>query len=204
MHTLLQDLRYALRQLIHSPGFALAAVISLALGIGATAAVFSVVYAVLMNPYPYAAPDRMAHMRITDKTGQQLYFGLTGQQWQVLRHSPAVEDAFMTDQWSLTVTGHDLPEDVNGDYATSNTFQFLGVPTVLGRGLLPSDAVGKTLQLVHKNSTIVGVAASRFTWNDADVYLPLKVTMDPVPAYETELRLKPGVSHAAAAAALTT
>ena len=230
MHPLLQDLRYALRQLIHSPGFALAAVISLALGIGATAAVFSVVYAVLMNPYPYAAPDRMAHMRITGKTGQQLYFGLTGQQWQVLRHSPAVEDAFMTDQWNLTVTGHDLPEDVNGDYATSNTFQFLGVPTVLGRGLLPSDAedghdpqpvavlsyqfwrrhfagnpdvVGKTLQLVHKNYTIVGVAASRFTWNDADVYLPLKVTQNPVPAYETELRLKPGVSHAAAAAALT-
>jgi putative ABC transport system permease protein len=230
MHTLLQDLRYSVRQLIHSPGFALAAVVSLALGIGATAAVFSVVYAVLMNPYPYASPDRMAHMRITDKTGQQLYFGLTGQQWQVLRHSPAVEDAFMTDQWNLTVTGHDLPEDVNGDYATSNTFQFLGVPTVLGRGLLPSDAVdghdpqpvavlsyqfwrrhfagnpdvvGKTLQLVHKNYTIVGVAASRFTWNDADVYLPLKVTQDPVHSYETELRLKPGVSHAAAAAALT-
>jgi predicted permease len=230
MHTLLQDLRYSVRQLIHSPGFALAAVVSLALGIGATAAVFSVVYAVLMDPYPYAAPDRMVHMRITDKSGQQLDFGLTGQQWQVLRHSPAVEDAFMTDQWSLTVTGHDLPEDVNGDYATSNTFQFLGVPTVLGRGLLPSDAVdghdpqpvavlsyqfwrrhfagnpdvvGKTLQLVHKNYTIVGVAASRFTWNDADVYLPLKVTQNPELAYETELRLKPGVSHAAAAAALT-
>lgn len=230
MHTLLQDLRYALRQLIHSPGFALAAVVSLALGIGATAAIFSVVYAVLMNPYPYQAPDRMVHMRITDKTGQERYFGLTGQQWQVIRHSPAVEDAFMTDQWNLTVTGRDLPEDVNGAYATSNTFEFLGVPTVLGRGLLPSDAVdghdpqpvavlsykfwqrhfsgnpdviGKTLQLVHKDYTIVGVAASRFTWNDADVYLPLKVTTDPLRAYQTELRLKPGVSHAAAAAALT-
>jgi predicted permease len=65
------------------------------------------------------------------------------------------------------------------------------------------DVVGKTLQLVHKNYTIVGVAASRFTWNDADVYLPLKVTQNPELAYETELRLKPGVSHAAAAAALT-
>ncbi len=229
MHTLLQDLRYALRQLIHSPGFALAAIVSLALGIGATAAVFSVVWAVLMNPYPYAAPNRMAHMKIKDKDGQDRYFGLTGQQWQVIRHSPAVEDAFMTDQWNLTVTGHDLPEDVQGAYATSNTFQFLGVPPVLGRGLLPSDAidghdpqpvavlsykfwqrhfngnpdvVGKTMQLVHKNYTIVGIAAPRFTWNDAEVYLPLKVTQDPVPSYLTELRLKPGVSHAAAAAAL--
>ncbi|MGB9414745.1 MAG: ABC transporter permease, partial [Acidobacteriaceae bacterium] len=230
MHTLLQDLRYSVRQLVHSPGFALAAVVSLALGIGATAAVFSVVYAVLMNPYPYASPDRMAHMKLRDKDGQDRYFGLTGQQWQVIRHSPAVEDAFMTDGWSLTVTGHDLPEDVQGVYATSNTFQFLGVPTVLGRGLLPSDAidghdpqpvavlsykfwqrhfngnsdvVGKTIQLVHKSYTIVGVAAPRFTWNDAEVYLPLKVTQDPVPSYLTELRLKPGVSHAAAAAALT-
>ena len=230
MHTLLQDLRYSLRQLIHSPGFALAAIVSLALGISATVAVFSVVWAVLMNPYPYASPDRMVHMKLRDKDGQEQYFGLTGQQWQVIRHSPAVEDAFMTDSWNLTVTGHDLPEDVQGVYATSNTFDFLGVPPLLGRGLLPSDAidghdpqpvavlsykfwqrhfngnpdvVGKTIQLVHKNYTIVGVAPPRFTWNDAEVYLPLKVTQDPVPSYLTELRLKPGVSHAAAIAALT-
>ncbi len=230
MHTLLQDLRYSMRQLVHSPGFALAAVVSLALGIGATVAVFSVVWAVLMNPYPYAAPDRMVHMRLTDKTGQERYFGLTGQQWQVIRHSPVVEDAFMTDQWKLTVTGHDLPEDVQGDYVTSNMFEFLGVPPILGRGLLPSDAVdghdpqpvavlsynfwqrhfngnsdviGKTIQLVHKSYTIVGVVGPRFTWNDADVYLPLKVTQDPVRSYETELRLKPGVGLSGAAAALT-
>ena len=92
MHTLLQDLRYSLRQLIHSPGFALAAIVSLALGIGATAAVFSVVWAVLMNPYPYASPDRMVHMKLRDKSGQEQYFGLTGQQWredsQVLPHVP--------------------------------------------------------------------------------------------------------------------
>lgn len=230
MHTLFQDLRYALRQLRHSPGFAFSAVISLALGIGATVAVFSVVWAVLMNPYPYAAPDRMVHMRLTEKDGQNRYFGLTGSQWQVIRHSSAVEDAFMTDQWNLTVTGRDLPEDVNADYVSSNTFQFLGVPPMLGRGLLPSDApdghdpqpvavlsykfwrrhfsgnpevVGKTLQLVRKNYIIVGVAAPRFTWNDADVYLPLKITADPMRAYQTELRLKPGVSLTAGEAALT-
>ena len=230
MHTLLQDLRYALRQLIHSPGFALAAVVSLALGIGATAAVFSVVWAVLMNPYPYHAPDRMAHMRLRDKDGQERGANLTGEQWQVIKKSPVVEDAFMTDDWNLTITGHDLPEDVNASYMTSNTFQFLGVPPILGRGLLPSDAVdghdpqpvvvlsykfwqrhfggnpeviGKTLQLVRKDYTIVGVAAPRFTWDDGDVYLPLKITMDPVRASYTGLRLKPGVSHAAANAALT-
>jgi predicted permease len=230
MHTLLQDLRYALRQLRHSPGFAFAAVISLALGIGATVAVFSVVWAVLMNPYPYRGADRMAHMRLVDKSGQDRFIGLTAQQWQIIRRAAPVEDAFISDQWNLTVTGHDLPEDVQGDYVTSNMFQFMGVPPTLGRGLLPSDAVdghdpqpavvlgykfwqrhfggdtgvlGKTLQLVRKNYTIVGVAAPRFTWDDGDVYLPLKVTQDPVRAYYVGLRLKPGVTHAAAAAALT-
>jgi len=230
MHTLLQDLRYAVRQLRHSPGFAFAAVISLALGIGATVAVFSVVWAVLMNPYPYRAADRMAHMRLVDKSGQDRFIGLTTQQWQIIRRAAPVEDAFISDQWNLTVTGHDLPEDVQGDYVTSNMFQFMGVPPTLGRGLLPSDAVdghdpqpvvvlgykfwqrhfggdtgvlGKTLQLVRKNYTIVGVAAPRFTWDDGDVYLPLKVTQDPVRAYYVGLRLKPSVTHAAAAAALT-
>ena len=58
------NLRFTFRQLRKNPGFALTAIISLALGIGATTAVFSVVYAILMNPYPYASPDRMVHMRV--------------------------------------------------------------------------------------------------------------------------------------------
>jgi putative ABC transport system permease protein len=230
MQVLFQDFRYSFRQLIKSPGFALTAVLSLALGIGATTAVFSVVWAVLMNPYPYAAPDRMAHMRLLDNAGHQRGFGLTAAQWQVIRKSPVVEDAFISDDWNLTVTGHDLPEDVNGVYMTSNTFNFLGVPPALGRGLIPSDAVdgqdpqpvavlsykfwqrhfngdpavvGQTLQLVRKNYTVVGVAAPRFTWDDGDVYLPLKVTQDPVRAYYVGLRLKPGVTHAMANSALT-
>ena len=230
MRTLFQDFRYSLRQLIKAPGFTLTAVLSLALGIGATTAVFSVVYAVLMNPYPYAAPDRMVHMRIKDAAGQERGFGLTAAQWQVIRKSPAIEDAFISDDWNLTVTGHDLPEDVNGVYLTSNAFQYFGVPPALGRGLVSSDAIdgqdpqpvvvlsyqfwqrhfasdpavlGQTLQLVRKNYTIVGVAASRFTWDDGDVYLPLKVTQDPVRAFYVGMRLKPGVTHKQADSALT-
>jgi predicted permease len=229
MHTLLQDFRFSLRQLFKSPGFALTAVISLALGIGATTAVFSVVYAILMNPYPYAASDRMVHMRLQDKSGQPQGFGLTGSQWQQIRKSPVVEDAFMEDDWNLTVTGRDLPEDVQAVYLSSNGFTFLGVPPALGRGLIPSDAIdgqdpqpvavlsykfwqrhfnadpsvlGQTLQLVRKNYTIVGVAAPRFTWGDGDVYLPLKVTQDPVKAFYVGTRLKPGITHEAASAAL--
>ena len=67
MQTVFQDLRYALRQIIKSPGFTLTAVISLALGIGATTAVFSVVYAALINPYPYPAADRIVRLTIESK-----------------------------------------------------------------------------------------------------------------------------------------
>ena len=141
MLTLLQDIRYSLRQLIKSPALTLTAVISLALGIGATTAVFSVVYAILMNPYPYAASDRMVHMRLKDRAGHDIGFGLTGAQWQQIRTSPVVEDAVITDDWNLTVTGHDLPEDVSGVYMTSNGFNYFGVPALLGRGLVPADAV---------------------------------------------------------------
>ena len=206
MQTFLQDLRYGLRQLKKSPGFTATAILSLALGIGATTAVFSVVYAVLLDPYPYADSDRMVHLVRKDKAGEDRWMGLTGPQYQQYRNAKSVESAVAEDQWNLTTTGGDLPEDVNAVYFTGNGFNHFGVPALLGRGLIPSDApegqdpqpvavlgykfwqrhyngerdvVGKTIQLVHKNYTIVGVAQPRFTWGDGDVYLPLKITADP-------------------------
>jgi hypothetical protein len=100
MQTLLQDIHFSLRQLIKSPAFTLTAVISLTLGIGATTAVFSVVYAILMNPYLYAASDRVVHMTFKDRAGHENSFGLTGAQWQQIRTSPVVEDAFISDDWN--------------------------------------------------------------------------------------------------------
>jgi hypothetical protein len=67
VENLLQDLRYSLRQLIKMPGFTLTAILSLALGIGGTAAVFSVIYGVFIDPYPYVHSDRMFHLRLADK-----------------------------------------------------------------------------------------------------------------------------------------
>jgi hypothetical protein len=89
-----------------SLGFTFTAILSLALGIGATTAVFSVVYAILVNPYPYANPDRMVHLRLVNAAGQRDGFGVTAGQWQQLLKSPVIEDAFVSDGWSLTVTGH--------------------------------------------------------------------------------------------------
>jgi predicted permease len=224
MQTLLQDLRYGLRQLRKSPGFTITAIISLALGIGATTAVFSVVYAVMLDPYPYANSDRMIHLVVVMKNGNKRWPGFTGPQYQKLRESKSVESAMAQDEWNLTTTGGELPEDVNAIYFTGNGFNHFGVPAMLGRGLLPSDApegqdpqpvvvlgykfwqrhyngernvVGKNIQLVHKNYTIVGVAAPRFTWGDADVYLPLKMSADQARQYDVEVLLKPGVTHEA-------
>src|SRR5262249_37216436 len=127
------------------------------------------------------------------------------------------------------LTGRELPENVEAVGLIGSGFGDLGVPTLLGRGLLPSDAVegqdpqpvtvisykfwrshfgadvnvvGKTLQLNHKSYQVVGVAAPRFIWYMGDVYLPLKITQDPNLTFVVNVRLRPGVSHAAANAAL--
>jgi len=76
MKPLFQDLRYSLRQLKASPGFSTTAILSLALGSAATTAVFSVLYAVVMNPYPYRAPHRIVQISLVDKNDQQGGFGL--------------------------------------------------------------------------------------------------------------------------------
>ena len=219
------DAHYGLRILLKNPGFTIVAVLSLALGIGATTAVFSVVYGVLVNPYPYANSDRMVHLVAHDNAGNRRFLNLNGPQFQQLRQARSVESTAAQSDWNLTTTEGDLPEDVQAIYFTSNAFNFFGVPMLLGRGLLPSDApegqdpenvavlgyqfwqrhyngdpgiVGKKIQLVRKNYEIVGVVRPRFTWGDADVYLPLKLTADPVRTFFIMTRLKPGVSRAAA------
>src|SRR5437879_10817209 len=97
MHTWLQDVRYSLRQLIKSPGFTLTAVVSLALGIGATTAVFSVIYAALINPYPYPAADRIVRLTITSKAGSSDWVNPNGPQIRQLRQLPVVESVLAMD-----------------------------------------------------------------------------------------------------------
>jgi predicted permease len=221
----MQDLRYSVRQLVRSPGVTLTALVSLALGIGATTAVFSVVYAALINPYPFVAADRIVRLTIDSKAGQGDWANLNGPQIREVRQLPVVESLLAMDYHAMILTGHQLPENVNAIGLISNGFTDLGVPPLLGRGLLPSDAVdgqgpqavtvlsykfwqthflsdpdvvGKTIQLDRKNYLIVGVAAPRFRWYSADVYLPLKLTQDPGLTYIINLRLREGVTHEAA------
>src|SRR5579862_9760912 len=226
MKDVLQDLRFSFRELRKKPDLALTAVISLALGIGATTAVFSVIYGLLANPFPYQGADRMIRLLVVNESGNDRFVGLTGPQIKLLGQVRCIENvAAAWGTWNLTTTGEDLPEDVPSVQMTGNSGSHFGVPALLGRTLLPSDApdgqdpqpvivlsyrfwerhfnsdpgvIGRTLQLVHKNYSIVGVLPSRFTWNDADVYVPLKLTNDPSITYAPSIRLKPGVTHAAA------
>src|ERR1700739_4043789 len=113
MPILLQDLRFALRQIFRNPGFSLTAVLSLTLGIGATVAVYSILYDAVIHPWPYSGIDRMCQVWITDKAGREGMRALTGPQIRQLRQTRAAEDVVGVDDWNLTVTGSDVPEDVS-------------------------------------------------------------------------------------------
>jgi putative ABC transport system permease protein len=225
MRILLQDLRYALRQIARNPGFSLTAILSLTLGIGATVAVYSILYDAVLHPWPYAGMDRICQVWQIDGAGHEGRWGLTGPQIRQLRQTHAVEDAVGVDGWNLTVTGSDVPDDVQAVMLTGTGFQFLGMPALLGRYFVPADApdgqdpqpvavlsykfwqrhyrgdpaiVGRTIQLTHKSYTVIGVMPPRFTWMDGEVYLPLKMASDQKQGYGFMFKLKPGVSTAQA------
>src|ERR1700753_1118717 len=229
VENLLQDVRYALRQLRKSPGFASTAILSLALGIGATVAVFSIIYAVLLNPWPYAGADRICFVNLLDKAENYFVPGLNGRQMRVLQHAHVIEDLVGLDGSNLMVTGSDVPEGVAVADLTGNGFQFMGIPAMLGRYFVPSDApdgrdpqpvvvlsykfwqrhyrgdpsvIGETIELQHKSYNILGVLPPRFTWGDADVYRPLRVLQNQTNRYLTMLKLRQGVNTAAAEAEL--
>lgn len=226
MSGVLQDIRFSYRELRKNPGVALTAILSITLGIGATTAVFSVIYGLLVNPFPYQGADRMIYLDVLNENGDLRGVELTGPQLKVLRQARCVESlAAGWGTWNLTTTDEDLPEDVPAVYISANSGAHFGVPALLGRTVIPSDApegqdpqpvvvlsytfwerhfnadptvIGRTLQLVHKNYTIVGVMPPRFTWWGADVYLPLKITDDSSVQYDAFVKLKPGVSRSAA------
>ena len=141
MQTLLQDLRFALRQILRSPGFSLTAVLSLTLGIGATVAVYSILYDAVLHPWPYAGMDRICQIWITDKAGHDRVPGLTGPQIRQIRLTQAADEVLGVDGWNLTVTGSDVPEDVSAVMLTGNGFQFFGLPALLGRSDITFDFV---------------------------------------------------------------
>ena len=229
MESVLQDLRFTARQLLKNKSFTLTAVLSLALGIGATTAVFSVVYGVLLDPYPYKDAKRMVHVELFDKDGHQM--GLvfnTGAELNDLKQATCVDEIFMERDNAVTMTGNQIPVSVQLGEFTPNLFEYMGVPPLLGRQFTSADmsdgkaspvavvsylfwkkqfgasrdVLGQTIELDHKLYTIIGVAAPRFTWGDSDVYVPYIPTGDPHEYGNSFIKLKPGVTLEAANAEL--
>ena len=221
MNTFRQDLHFALRQFRKSPGFVITAVLSLMLGIGATTAIFSVVYGVLLDPYPYKDNDRMVHVELRDKGGRGPLLMVSGTGYQLLRQTSLVDDVFLQQDGTQSLTGAEIPVSVNVGNYSPNLFEYMGVPALLGREFTTADApkgnpapvavlsylfwqrqyggsrevLGKSIELNHKLYTIIGVVPPRFTWGDSDVYLPAVPTADPHDYWMSFVKLKPGTQY---------
>jgi putative ABC transport system permease protein len=139
MSELKQDIAFALRQLRRTPGFAITAIVTLALGIGATAAVFSALYAVVLSPLPFANPDRIVQFEAMRRGSPEQIF--TGAELSALR---ARTDAFsyvagVRFGAGFTLTGLDVPEVIGGMLVSADYFRVLGVSPRIGRSFVDSD-----------------------------------------------------------------
>ncbi|MET0213007.1 MAG: ABC transporter permease [Vicinamibacterales bacterium] len=225
LETLGRDLGYAIRSFRRSPSFVLVALLSLTLGIGATSAIFSVIYGVLIAPYPYAKPGEIWAPDVRARDGRGGH-GYTLDEYRALKELPAFADVMATSIETVLMTGEFAPESFNGVLLSGNAFNFLGVPPVIGRTIQPTDirpdgqvepvvvlshklwlrlfegsptALGTTLRLNNRPHTIVGVMPPRFGWYGSEgFWLALSPTRTDVPWINPIVRLAPGVSPAVA------
>jgi putative ABC transport system permease protein len=225
LEPLTRDLAYAVRSFRRSPVFVLVALLSLTLGIGATSAIFSVIYGVLIAPYPYARPGEIwaPEARALDGRGGHAY---SLDELRRLRELPAFADVMATSMEPVLLTGEFAPESFNGVLLTGNAFNFLGVPPVIGRTIQPTDirpdsqaepvvvlsyqlwlrlfegdrsALGRTLRLNGRPHTVIGVMPPRFGWyGNTGFWLPLSPTRTDIPWTNPIVRLAPGISSAVA------
>jgi len=145
MPTILQDLRYAARLLLRTPGFTVVAVLTLALGIGANTAIFTVVNALLLKPLPYADPDRlvMVWQDFRGRGGPIDEWGTPGNYVDWRAQKDLFEEIAMISGWRPTLTGGPEAEPLPGEVVTHEYFSVLGVSPVLGRNFRPEDDVPK-------------------------------------------------------------
>jgi putative ABC transport system permease protein len=223
-----QDLRAGAKGLWHSPGFSIAAVLSLALGIGATTVIFSVIYGVVIDPFPYSHPETLMSMAAEDPAHHARYFPYMPDQYLDFVEQNHIFEALIASTISdVLLTGNGEPERLRGNFVTTNTFEVMGVKPYLGRYITQADAgtpaapvavlgykfwrrhfgddphvLGRNLRLNDKVRTIVGVMPPRFMWRGADVYLPITFErgkfVEDVRYINVIGRLKPGVTAAQA------
>jgi putative ABC transport system permease protein len=139
-----QDLRYAIRSLRRNPGFTAAIVLTLALGIGGNATIFSVVNAVVLEPLPFADVDRLVNLRetrpVAGGAGKRVAVPVSPATYFDWRKDVrAFEEIAAVSLGEFTLTGRDEPEQLTGGYITANLFPMLGVAPMLGRNFMPEE-----------------------------------------------------------------
>jgi predicted permease len=225
------DIRHALHLFQKNPGFTIAVISVLALGIGANTAVFTVVNTVLLRPMGYRDADRLVHFEIADKDSKYPFASIPN--FRAYQQQTSVFSevaAFDSGGAGFNLTG-DRPEQVQGMHVSESWFRMVGAPVWLGRTFTAQEdvphggnvvvvsyglwqrrlggdanAIGKTLSLSNQPYTIVGVLGRDFrTENDADLWVPFQ--FDPNSTnqghfFQVAGRLKPGVPLEAANAQL--
>jgi predicted permease len=148
METLFKDIRYGIRSLLKRPAFTAIAVITLALGIGANTAIFSVVNAVLLRPLPYMKPDRIVALWETEERGD-LSLVSPGDYTDWVEQNHSFENIAAVRDWDANLNSFDEPVRLQGAAVSSNAFSVLGVQPLLGRTFLPDeDQAGRDLVVV--------------------------------------------------------
>ena len=219
----LQDIRHATRSLLRSPGFTIAAILTLALGIGANTAVFSVVNTVLLKPLSYPEPDRIVQFRLKSTEASVPSASIPDFRFW-MQQAKAVDDisAYDLGKGVLGLTSG-IPEEVHGVHVTSNYFRLFGAPFVLGRAFNADEdrpgsgkvvvlsyrlwkrkfggdlaIVGKTISLEKEPYTVVGVTGESFrTDPESDLWIPFHFDLnsdDQLHSFGAAGRLKPGIS----------
>jgi putative ABC transport system permease protein len=201
MNGLLQDVRYALRQMRKSPGFTASAVVALALGIGGTTVIFSVVYAALLQPLPYVESQRLVTMHVDDARNRGLKGRnefLTTDFLDIQRENHVFDEVIGVHPRDAVLTGTAIPERFDCDLVTANTFSVLGVPPLYGRTPTVEDVkpdsprvvvlsykvfernfgkdpsvVGRTILLDEQAATVIGIMPPRFAWWHGDIWIPV-------------------------------
>ena len=227
----LQDIRHACRSLLRSPGFSVAAILTLALGIGANTAVFSVVNTVLLKPFSYPEPDRIVQFWLKSTEGSVPSASIPDFRFW-LQQAEAVDDisAYDLGEGVLGLTSG-IPEEVHGVHVTSNYFRLFGAPFVLGRTFSADEdragsakvvvlsywlwkrrfrgdpqIVGKAISLEKEPYTVVGVTGESFrTDPESDLWIPFQFNLNSdnqFHSFGAAGRLKPGLSLSQANAQL--
>src|SRR5262245_21482165 len=221
--TVWQDLRFGLRMFRRTSGLTAVAVLSLALGIGATTSIFSVIYGALISPYPYSKPHEIWAPSVRNATNPNQGRGVyKGRGVLVVRTVPALSVVMASMPEARMLKGERGPENFTTIQLTANAFQLLAVDPILGRTVLPTDiaanglpepvivlsfkawqrlfegqddAIGKRLVLNDVPHTVIGVMPSRFGWwTDDGGWVPMALDPRSERGMFPIVRLAPGVS----------